>query len=156
MGEVKAGPDGRWYYVPAAPLTAGDHVLRFEVVGADGTAVASVDRLLTVAAGATAVKPPQITTPAQGLVAPGDVLSGTAPAGSQVKIYDGNTLIGGTTAGRNGKWRFRLPGNLTVGSHEIHVVAVDQTGLPVSQSETVVIVVSPPRTLPVTGAAARD
>ena len=121
-----------------------------------GTSVTSADRPLTVAAGATAVNPPQITTPAQGQVAPGDVLSGTAPAGSQVKIYDGSTLIGGTTAGRNGKWRFRLPGNLTVGSHEIYVVAVDQTGLPVSQSQTVVIVLVPPRTLPVTGAAARN
>ena len=100
VGEVKAGPDGRWYYTPAAPLTAGVHVLHFEVVGADGSAVTSADRPLTVAAGATAVKPPQITTPAQGQVAPGDVLSGTAPAGSQVKIYDGSTLIGGTTAGR--------------------------------------------------------
>ena len=39
LGEVKSGPDGHWYYVPAAPLTAGDHVLRFEVVGADGRTV---------------------------------------------------------------------------------------------------------------------
>ena len=156
VGEVKAGPDGGWYYVPAAPLTAGLHVLHFEVVDADGNVVTSADRPLTVATGATAVKPPQITTPAQGQVAPGDVLSGSAPAGSQVKIYDGSTLIGGTTAGRNGKWRFRLPGNLTVGSHEIYVVAVGQTGSPVSQSQTVVIVLVPPRTLPVTGAAARS
>ena len=55
----------------------------------------------------TAVKPPQITTPAQGQVAPGDVLSGTAPAGSQVQIYDGSTLIGGTTAGA--KWQVAVP-----------------------------------------------
>ena len=156
VGEVKAGPDGGWYYVPTAPLTAGLHVLHFEVVDADGNVVTSADRPLTVAAGATAIKPPQIAMPAQGQVAPGDVLSGTAPAGSQVKIYDGGTLIGGTTAGRNGKWRFRLPTNLTVGSHEIYVVAVGQSGLPVSQSQTVVIVLVPPRTLPVTGVAARN
>ena len=116
LGEVKSGPDGHWYYTPAAPLTAGDHVLRFEVVGADGRAVASAERPITVAAGAPSVKPPQITTPSQGQAAPGDVLSGTAPAGSQVQIYDGSTLIGGTTAGANGKWRFRLPANLTAGS----------------------------------------
>ena len=156
LGEVKSGPDGHWYYTPAAPLTAGDHVLRFEVVGADGRAVASVERPITVAAGAPSVKPPQITSPSQGQAAPGDVLSGTAPAGSLVQIYDGSTLIGGTTAGANGKWRFRLPANLTAGAHDIHVVAVDQTGLPVSQSKAAAIVVAPPRTLPVTGAAARD
>ena len=156
LGEVKSGPDGHWYYAPAAPLTAGDHVLRFEVVGADGSTVASTETPITVAAGAPSVKPPQITTPSQGQAAPGDVLSGTAPAGSQVQIYDGNTLIGGTTAGANGKWRFRLPANLTAGAHDIHVVAVDQTGLPVSQSKAVAIVVAPPRTLPVTGAARRE
>ena len=153
LGEVKSGPDGNWYYAPAAPLTAGDHVLRFEVVGADGRAVASVESLITVAAGAPSVKPPQITSPSQGQAAPGDVLSGTAPAGSLVQIYDGSTLIGGTTAGANGKWRFRLPANLTAGAHVIHVVTVDQTGLPMSQSKAAVIVVAPPRTLPVTGAA---
>ena len=71
-----------------------------------------------------------------------------------MQIYDGSTLIGGTTAGANGKWRFRLPANLTAGAHDIHVVAVDQTGLPVSQSKAAAIVVAPPRTLPVTGAAA--
>ena len=154
LGEVKSGPDGHWYYAPAAPLSAGDHVLRFEVVGADGRTVASAERPITVAAGAPSVKPPQITSPSQGQAAPGDVLSGTAPAGSQVQIYDGSTLIGGTTAGANGKWRFRLPANLTAGVHDIHVVAVDQTGLPVSQSKAAAIVVAPPRTLPVTGAAA--
>jgi hypothetical protein len=153
LGEVKAGPDGGWYYTPAAPLTAGDHVLRFEVVSADGRTVASAERSITIAAGAPSVKPPQITTPSQGQVAPGEVLSGTAPAGSQVQIYDGSTLIGGTTAGANGKWRFRLPANLSVGAHDIHAVAVDQTGLPVSQSKPAAIVVEPPRTLPVTGAA---
>ena len=143
LGEVKSGPDGHWYYAPAAPLTAGDHVLRFEVVGADGRTVASAERPITVAAGAPSVKPPQITSPSQGQAAPGDVLSGTAPAGSQVQIYDGSTLIGGTTAGANGKWRFRLPANLTAGAHDIHVVAVDQTGLPVSQSKAAAIVVAP-------------
>ena len=115
-------------------------MLRFEVVGADGHTVASAERPITVAAGAPSVKPPQITSPSQGQAAPGDVLSGTAPAGSQVQIYDGSSLIGGTTAGANGKWRFRLPANLTAGAQDIHVVAVDQTGLPVSQSKAAAIV----------------
>jgi large repetitive protein len=151
LGEAKAGPDGLWYFVPTAPLATGEHVLRFEVVGPDGGAVTSVDRRITVAAGATAVEPPKITVPAQGQAAPGDLLTGTAPPGSQVQIYEGGTLIGGTTAGANGKWRFRLPKNLGAGKHEIHVVAVDQSGSPVSQSVTLTIEVSPPRTLPVTG-----
>ncbi len=153
LGEVKAGPDGLWYYTPTAPLITGDHVLRFEVVGADGSKLTSTERPLTVAAGATAVQPPKIVVPSDGQAAPGDVLSGTAPAGSQIQVYDGGALIGGTTAGPNGKWRFRLPRNLSAGKHEVYVVAVDQTGSPVSQSVVVTIEVSPPRTLPVTGAA---
>ncbi len=152
LGEIKAGPDGLWYYVPASPLTTGEHLLRFEVVGPDGGTVTSVDRPITVAAGATSVAPPEVAVPAQGQVAPGDMLTGTAPAGSQVQVYEGGTLIGGTTAGANGKWRFRLPKNLSGGKHEIHVVVVDQTGSPVSQSVVVTVVVAPPRTLPVTGA----
>jgi hypothetical protein len=152
LGEVKADPSGVWYFVPAAPLAAGEHVLRFEVVGPDGSKLASADRTLTVNAGATAVTPPKIVAPTLGQAAPGDMLSGTAPAGSQVQIYDGGKLIGGATAGANGKWRFRLPRKLAAGKHEIHVVAVDQSGSPVSQSVIVTIEVSPPRTLPVTGA----
>jgi hypothetical protein len=153
LGEVKAGPDGLWYFAPAAPLSTGAHVLRVEGVGSDGGTVTSVERPIMVTAGSTAVEPPKIVIRDQGQVAPGDVLTGTAPAGSQVQIYEGDTLIGGTTAGANGKWRFRLPGNLPTGQHEIHVVAVDQTGSPVSQSVVVTIEISPPRTLPVTGAA---
>ena len=153
LGEIKAGPDGLWYYVPAAPLSTGEHVLRFEVIGPDGGTVTTVNRPITVTAGATAVEPPKIVVPAQGQAAPGDMLTGTAPPGSQVQIYEGGTLIGGTTASANGKWRFRLPKNLAAGKHEIYVVVVDQSGSPVSQSVTVTIEVSPPRTLPVTGAA---
>jgi hypothetical protein len=155
VGEAKTAGDGQWYFVPMSPLSAGPHVLRVEAVGADGTVLASAEYPVTVSANAKPVGPPKIAVPAQGQVAPGDILSGTAPPGSQVQIYEGGALIGGATAGANGKWRFRLPRSLAAGRHEIHVAAVDQTGSPVSQSEIARIVVAPPRTLPVTGAARR-
>jgi hypothetical protein len=154
VGEVKAGPDGRWYFVPAAPLAPGAHVLRVEVVGPDGAALASAEYPVTVTAGAKPVEPPKVVVPSQGQTAPGGVLSGTAPPGSQVQIFDGGKLIGTTTTGANGKWRFKLPKDLTAGQHAFKVTVLGQTGKPVTESATVSVEVTPPLTLPVTGAAA--
>ena len=155
VGEVKAGPDGSWYFVPTAPLAPGEHVLRVDVVGPDGAKLASAEYPVTVVEGAKPVEPPKVVVPAQGQVAPGDVLSGTAPAGSRVRIYDGDTLIGTTTAGANGKWRFKLPKNLAAGQHVFRAAVLDQAEAPVSHSPSVPLKVVPPATLPVTGATFR-
>ena len=151
VGEVKAGPDGRWYFVPTAPLAPGPHVLRVQAVGSDGALLASAEYPITVAAGAKPIEPPKIVSPKQGQVAPGDVLSGTAPAGSQVQIFDGDRLLGTTMAGANGKWRFKLPKDLQAGKHMFKVVILDQAGKPASESVSVPVEVTPPATLPVTG-----
>ena len=151
VGEVKAGPDGRWYFVPTAPLAPGPHVLRVQAVGPDGAMLASAEYPITVAAGAKPIEPPKIVSPKQGQVVPGGVLSGTAPAGSQVQIFDGDRLLGATTAGANGKWRFKLPKDLQAGKHLFKVAILDQAGKPVAESVSVPVEVTPPATLPVTG-----
>ena len=174
LGEAAVDSDGRWTFRPTAPLAEGEHTITVVLLQADGSeGAAKTTVTITVASGlgtaptqpaqtvnptpmtqgAAVTTPPVITVSAPKQAAPGDVISGTAPPGSQVQIYEGDTLIGGTTAGANGKWRFRLPANLSAGTHEIHAVVVGPKGTPVSESAPVTIVVSPPRTLPVTGAA---
>ncbi|MFI3024785.1 Ig-like domain-containing protein, partial [Klebsiella aerogenes] len=54
-------------------------------------------------------------------------LMGKAEAGSIVKIYDGNTLIGSVTAGSNGSWTFNTPA-LSEGSHAFTATATDTAG----------------------------
>ncbi len=60
--------------------------------------------------------------PAGGLVliagTPGAALTGTAAPGAKVQIFDGDTLLGETTAGPDGKWQFSLPA-LAAGSHSL-------------------------------------
>ena len=124
---------------------------RVQAVGPDGALLASAEYPITVAAGAKPIEPPKIVSPKQGQVAPGDVLSGTAPAGSQVQIFDGDRLLGTTTAGANGKWRFKLPKELQAGKHMFKVALLDQAGKPASESVSVPVEVTPPATLPVTG-----
>jgi hypothetical protein len=161
MGEVAVDSDGRWTFRPTAPLAEGEHTITVTLLNADGSEGGSKATVtITVASGlgtaptqpaqavnptpttpgVAAVAPPVVTVSAPKQAAPGDVISGTAPPGSQVQIYEGDTLIGGTTAGANGKWRFRLPANLSAGAHDIQAVVVGPKGTPVSESATVTIV----------------
>lgn len=53
--------------------------------------------------------------------------SGTAEAGSVVKIYDGSTFIGQTKADAKGKWAFTTP-NLSDGHHDFSAHFIDRAG----------------------------
>ncbi len=118
LGETSAGVDGKWTLgVPA--LTAGSHTLVVEATGADGVSVTSAPLTVTVAPAAIA---PGIDVPAGELAltagTPGAALTGTAAPGAKVQIFDGDTLLGETTAGPDGKWQFSLPA-LAAGSHSL-------------------------------------
>ncbi|WP_244182841.1 Ig-like domain-containing protein [Pantoea wallisii] len=54
-------------------------------------------------------------------------LSGTAEAGAIIRVYDGTTLIGSTTAGADGRWSF-TPSALSEGQHSLSVTATDAAG----------------------------
>ena len=54
-------------------------------------------------------------------------LSGTAEAGSVVKIYDGTTHLGQTTADARGRWSFTTP-ELTDGTHQFSAGITDLAG----------------------------
>jgi hypothetical protein len=133
-------------------LAPGDHVLRFETVGADGKTAASAPLSIKVTEGARAVEPPTVQVPPKGQILPGTTLSGSAPPGSRLELYDGDRLVTTMMVGPNGKWRFTLPKTLPAGKHEYRVVVVDAAGIAVSESEILPLNVTSPSTLPITGA----
>ena len=67
-------------------------------------------------------------------------LSGTAEAGSTVKIYDGSTLLGTTTAGSDGSWSFTTPA-LGDGQHSLTVTVTDAAGNTSSATDAVTFTV---------------
>lgn len=49
-------------------------------------------------------------------------LAGSAPPGSVISIFDGNTLLGQVRAGADGQWRFPVPSTLSPGRHVLTAV----------------------------------
>ncbi len=162
LAEAIAGPDGRWN-LPLPPLSAGDYTLKLRAFAADGTPLAESApvRVTVVAPSPTATvptpTPPRPTaTPSPTIVPltlPGLTEGSQLPAGlpsewtgialpgAKIQIYDGDKLLGETTAGQDGKWRLVLPG-LTVGPHSLsaRIVAADGTVLAASAPITVMVV----------------
>ncbi|MDN8552380.1 Ig-like domain-containing protein [Citrobacter werkmanii] len=68
-------------------------------------------------------------------------LNGTAEVGSTVSVYDGNTLLGTTTAGVGGAWSFTPGTPLSEGSHTLTVTATDAAGNNSPATNSFVIVV---------------
>jgi hypothetical protein len=54
--------------------------------------------------------------------------SGTTEANAVVKVYDGATLLGTTTANANGDWSFTPATAMTTGAHSITATATDAAG----------------------------
>ena len=55
-------------------------------------------------------------------------LSGATEAGATVSIFDGDRLLGTTTADTSGNWIFTPPSLLSEGVHSLTVIATDATG----------------------------
>ncbi|GEM_PF-1593445 len=162
LSETVAEPDGKWS-LPLPPLTAGDYTLKLRAFAADGTQLAESApvRVTVVAPSPTATvptptPPPPTATPTPTVVPltlPGLTEGSQLPAGlpsewtgialpgAKIQIYDGDKLLGETTAGPDGKWRLVLPG-LTAGPHSLsaRIVAPDGTVLAASVPVTVMAV----------------
>ncbi|HAS1524374.1 TPA: hypothetical protein I4D47_25680, partial [Enterobacter hormaechei] len=70
---------------------------------------------------------------------PTPTLSGKAEAGSTVKIYDQNGLLGEVTAKADGTWSFSPVAKLPEGEHRFHVTATDRAGNTSSASDDFVL-----------------
>ncbi len=133
VGTATANSSGAWSYTTTA-LTDGNHSLTAQVTNSYGST--STSSALAVTIDTTAPTAPKIgsyTSDATALTANATTaaddltLNGTAEANSTVKVFDGTTQLGTTTANSSGAWSYTA-GSLADGSHSITSKAVDVAG----------------------------
>ena len=92
--------------------------------------LAAVALVLALRPQPAAIVAPVIVAPMPGAIldpaAPGEI-RGTAAAGAVIAVYDGDTLLGTTTAAVDGSWRFVLP-PLSAGLHDFSARILDERG----------------------------
>ncbi|WP_404534692.1 Ig-like domain-containing protein [Bradyrhizobium ottawaense] len=124
IGTATATSTGSWDYITQV-LSDAKHALTATATNSSGqTSVASAALAVTVD-----TKAPAAPTIASHTVNSANqvVLSGTAEASSVVKVFDGPTQIGTTTANSSGAWGYTSAG-LAVGSHSLTAKATDAAG----------------------------
>ncbi len=140
-GQTTADGSGNWSFTPASPLTNAAHSVYATptlngITGSNSTTVNfTVDNVAPSA--------PTITTPASSPFYTNDTtptVAGTAEANSTVRVYDGATLVGTTTANGSGNWTLDTSA-LSAGSHTITATATDAAGnvSAASTSKTIIV-----------------
>ena len=165
LGSVSVGAGGTWTFPVATALSEGSHTLGVRVTDAAGnTGVAAnativVDTTPPAAVGSLAAAnnngSSPVTIPNNGNTNDNTpALSGTAEAGSIVRIYDGTTLLGSVTASSTGAWNYTST-TLGDGTHTLNVTATDAAGN-VSPNASIVINVITAAPAPVAGLLVND
>ncbi|WP_430649563.1 Ig-like domain-containing protein [Bradyrhizobium murdochi] len=150
IGTATANSSGAWNYTTGA-LAAGSHSLTAKATDAAGNTGAA-SAVVTASTGTSA--PP--ATPATPTIASfsndtgkaGDgitsdntlQLKGTAAANSTIKIYDGSTQIGTTTASSTGSWDY-ITSVLTNAKHVLTATATNSSGQTSAASGAVTVTV---------------
>ncbi|WP_197427511.1 Ig-like domain-containing protein, partial [Bradyrhizobium retamae] len=150
IGTATANSSGVWGYTTGA-LAAGSHSLTAKATDAAGNTGAA-SAVVTASTGTSA--PP--ATPATPTIASfsndtgaaGDgitsdntlQLKGTAAANSTIKIYDGSTQIGTTTASSTGSWDY-ITSVLTNAKHVLTATATNSSGQTSAKSGAVTVTV---------------
>ncbi|WP_370939851.1 Ig-like domain-containing protein, partial [Enterobacter hormaechei] len=150
LGTTTAGADGTWSFTPSVDLGRGEHTFTATAKDPMGNESASSSWTVTIDTDAP-VKPTidaaldDVGT-VQGALSNGSstddptpTLSGKAEAGSTVKIYDQNGLLGEVTAKADGTWSFSPVAKLPEGEHRFHVTATDRAGNTSSASDDFVL-----------------
>ncbi|EMW6691085.1 Ig-like domain repeat protein [Enterobacter hormaechei] len=139
LGTTTAGADGAWSFTPSVDLGRGEHTFTATAKDPMGNESASSSWTVTIDTDAP-VKPiidaalddvgsVQANLANGGTTDdPTPTLSGKAEAGSTVKIYDQNGLLGEVTAKADGTWSFSPTAKLPEGEHRFHVTATDRAG----------------------------
>ncbi|MBH5398275.1 right-handed parallel beta-helix repeat-containing protein [Bradyrhizobium sp. CNPSo 4010] len=122
LGSVTADATGAWHYTTVA-LPDGKHSVTATdtVSGVTSKASAALDVTVDSTAPAAPVLLSDPTTHNRATV------SGTAEAGSLIKLYEGATLLGTATVASDGDWSVTTP-NLKHGSHTFTATATDAAG----------------------------
>lgn len=153
---VKADGMGRWGYTPPGPLSDGPHTLTVSAANSAGTSPA-VTATFTV----------DTTPPAVGIArADGSftnqaagALTGTAEAGSSVKVTLNGQLVSTQTVSKDGTWNYAPPAPLADGTYVLQVSATDAAGNSAQASAGFTVDTIPPAIAllgPGDGARSRD
>ncbi len=138
LGSVTTNSDGSWRFT-TPPLSEGGHSLTSTVTDLAGnSSPASAPLNFTVDTVApAAVSDLQVTDNAGSNTGPltsgqftddnTPTLSGTAEAGSVVRVYDGDVLLGSAATDSNGNWSLTLPA-LSNGQHNLTTTVTDAAG----------------------------
>ncbi|EGN1030608.1 BapA prefix-like domain-containing protein [Salmonella enterica] len=153
IGTTTAQPDGAWS-VATSTLASGTHVITAVATDAAGNSSPN-STAFTLTVDTTAPQTPILTSVVDdvaggvtGNLANGQItndnrptLNGTAEAGSVVSIYDGNTLLGVTSANAGGTWSFTPTTGLNDGTRILTVTATDPAGnvSPATSGFTIVV-----------------
>jgi len=133
-----AGSDGGWRFDLPEALASGRYALRAIALGSGGNeGTSSGEVVFTVEEPAFA--PPTVNLSSDASFAAGEEVAfdGVAAPASRIRIYDGETLLGETTADGAGRWRFQVGEVLSVGAHALRAVVLDSSGREVAASEAV-------------------
>lgn len=152
IGTTNADINGNWSLQLSANLSETTHSFTARAVDAAGN-ISNPSAPFQLTVDTTPPAPPVILTVADdtgpniGNLTSGQLtddnkptLSGTAVAGSLVRIYDGSTLLGSVVA-TNGNWSFTPTSPLTDGSHTLRATASDPAGNVSGDSNTFTLVV---------------
>lgn len=128
---------GIWSWMPETALADGQYSLSFRVIDKAGNIGAPTLLILNV--DTTAPNKPEILRVIddeglqQSWLTPGartddktPILSGSAEAGSIVRLYDGTNEIGSTKADENGRWEITPTIELSTGPHSFTVTSTDR------------------------------
>jgi Bacterial Ig-like domain/Bacterial Ig domain len=136
VGTATAGSNGAWS-VTTGTLATGSHVLAATAADAAGNTSGHSKALDPVIGSPTTPAPsaPKIVSSSQDSGIAGDgitndstlTLTGTAAANSTVKVFDGLTQVGTTTANSSGSWSDVLA-ILTDAKHTLTAIAVNSSG----------------------------
>ena len=133
LGSVAASGTGAWSYTTAA-LANGGHSLTATATDAAGnTGIASTTLAVTIDTTAPAAPVIVSFSTDSGVVGDGITndntltLTGTAEAGSTIKVYDGATLLGSAVASGTGAWSCTTAA-LASGGHSLTATATDAAG----------------------------
>lgn len=137
--------DGKFVKVPNSyqlpSITSGKHTVYVKAVDKAGN-----ERISSVEISIKDIAPPIITSPANGQVVPyGNnlVISGSATAGYNVKVFLDSKEIGQTKADKNGKFEFTYKELLSAGNHKLYAIALNPDNISSKSSNEISFTLDP-------------
>ncbi len=149
IGSVTVDENGNWSFTPETALDDGEHTFTVDVTDPAGnTSPATSAGTITIDTTAPAAATEVILSGDDQTLADGastkdttPTVSGEAEPGSTVTIFNGDTVLGTTTADETGAWQFTPASPLNDGSYEISVIVTDSAGNNSAASPAITITV---------------